>query len=88
MCLEPARLAGLTSRKGSLAAGADADLVVWDSDATFAVRAENLRQRHKVTPYDGMTLRGVVRKTFVRGQLAYDEGVGHDNAGCLLGEPR
>jgi len=84
MCAAPARLAGLSPRKGTLTAGADADLVIWDPDATFVVRPEALHQRHKLTPYAGLPLRGVVRTTIVRGRVAYDAGVVHDHGGRLL----
>jgi allantoinase len=69
----PARLAGL-ARKGRVAPGCDADLVVFDPDTRFTVDPTRLRQRHPVTPYAGMTLSGVVRRTFVRGTCVYDEG--------------
>jgi len=73
-CAErPARLAGLPG-KGRIAAGCDADLIVFDPDARFTVRPGQLRQRHPVTPYAGMTLAGVVRQTFVRGVCVYKEG--------------
>ncbi len=68
-----ARLAGFT-RKGRIAPGCDADLIVFDPDARFTVVPERLRQRHPVTPYAGMSLRGVVRRTFVHGVCVYDEG--------------
>ncbi|MBL8921297.1 MAG: allantoinase AllB [Myxococcaceae bacterium] len=67
----PAALAGLASRKGQLAPGFDADLVVWDDTATFEVKAAEVRHRHKLTPYAGRTLRGVVHQTFVGGRLAW-----------------
>jgi allantoinase len=70
----PAALAGLADRKGRIAAGFDADLVVWDPDAEFTVDAAALQQRHKVTPYAGRRLRGRVMSTFVRGQRVWDHG--------------
>ena len=69
----PARLAGL-GRKGRIAPGCDADLVVFDPDASFTVEPTRLRQRHPITPYAGMTLTGLVRQTFVRGECIYEEG--------------
>jgi allantoinase len=69
----PARLAGL-ARKGRIAPGCDADLVVFDPDARFTVEPQRLHQRHPGTPYARMTLSGVVRQTFVRGTCVYEEG--------------
>jgi allantoinase len=70
----PAKFAGLAGRKGRIAAGFDADLVVWDPDTDFTVDAATLQQRHKVTPYAGRRLRGRVMSTFVRGQRVWDNG--------------
>jgi allantoinase len=67
----PARLAGVDGRKGSIAVGKDADLVVWDPDATFVVDEARLHQRHKRTPYAGLTLRGRVIETYAGGRLVY-----------------
>ena len=74
MCERPAKLAGLEARKGQIAPGFDADLVVFDPDAEFVVRPEALHHRHSLTPYTGHTLRGVVRTTYVRGRRVYDAG--------------
>jgi allantoinase len=68
----PARLAGLDDRKGRVAVGFDADLVVWDPDAEWAVEPSRLQQRHKLTPYAGRRLRGLVQTTFVRGTRVWD----------------
>jgi allantoinase len=70
----PARLADLHGRKGAIAAGADADLVIWDPEAEFVVDERRLHQRHKRTPYEGMTLRGRVIETYARGRLVYRDG--------------
>jgi len=70
----PARLAGFYPRKGVLAAGADADLVVWDPAAVTTVDAGALYHRHPITPYHGRQLRGRVHTTFLRGEVIYDEG--------------
>lgn len=70
--LEPARFAGVSRRKGAIAKGRDADLVVWDPDASFAVDSERLFFKHRVSPYVGAELRGVVRHTFLRGVEIFD----------------
>ena len=73
MSTAPARLAGLTA-KGAIAVGRDADLVIWDPEATFVVDPAALYHRHPITPYAGRTLRGVVRTTMLRGTVIYDDG--------------
>jgi allantoinase len=75
MSAQPAKLAGLTEHKGAIAAGCDADLVVFDPDAVFRLSAEDLQYRHLVSPYLGEELRGKVQSTFVRGVAVYNEGV-------------
>lgn len=67
MSERPAKLAGLSSRKGRIARGMDADLCAFDPDATWPVKAEGLRFRHPVSPYVGKTLRGRVEDTWLRG---------------------
>jgi allantoinase len=74
MSAQPAKLAGLDDRKGAIAAGYDADLVVFDPDAKFTLQAEDLQYRHLVSPYLGETLRGKVQATFIRGASVYDRG--------------
>ena len=74
MCAAPARLAGLAGRKGAIAPGYDADLVIWGPEAIFEVDAGRLHHRHKITPYTGRTLYGVVRRTLLRGETVYDNG--------------
>ncbi len=81
MALNPAWLVGLNGRKGAIAPGCDADLVVFDPDATFVVTPDRLFQRHKATPYEGRTLSGLVEATWLRGHLIFQDG-------RLLNEPR
>ena len=73
LCAGPARQVGL-NLKGSIKSGADADIVIWNPDAEIRVSPEMLHHRHKLTPYAGEALRGVVEKTFLRGRMVYDGG--------------
>src|SRR5271168_1707436 len=72
ICESPARLAGLEHKKGAIAIGRDADLVIWNPDATFRVDPAQLQHRHKLTPYAHRELAGVVEATFLRGQKIFD----------------
>ncbi len=72
MSSAPASLVGLGS-KGAIAVGRDADLVAFDPDATFEVDPWALHHRNPVTPYAGTTLRGVVRSTWLRGEVVDGE---------------
>lgn len=74
MSAAPARLAGLADAKGRIAAGCDADLVIFDPAAEYEVDADALRTRHRASPYAGRVLRGVVRRTYLRGRLVYADG--------------
>ncbi|KAI5633064.1 amidohydrolase family domain-containing protein [Phthorimaea operculella] len=66
----PARLCGLHDKKGAIKPGLDADLVFFDPDASF-----------NLSPYLNKTLKGVVKKTYVRGQLVCA-------GGDIVGEPK
>lgn len=74
LCGAPARQVGLNHLKGSLKPGADADVVIWNPEREFKVGPSMIHHRHKLTPYAGEILRGVVEKTFLRGQMVYDDG--------------
>jgi allantoinase len=69
MAGQPARLAGL-SRKGQIAPGYDADFCVFAPEEEFIVDTARLYHRHPVTPYANHRLRGVVRRTILRGEPA------------------
>jgi allantoinase len=85
MADSPARLAGLAS-KGRIAVGCDADLVAFAPDASFVVEPGKLEHRHKLTPYAGRQLTGVVRRTWLRGREIFgsDEAAAARPAGELL----
>ena len=74
MSSAPARLVRLDKRKGAIKAGFDADIVIWNSDATLRVEPSMIEHRHKLTPYAGQTLSGVVEETYLRGEKVYDRG--------------
>ena len=70
----PARLAGCHLEKGRIAAGYDADFVVFDPDSEFVLNKEWLHYRHPVSPYLGEKLRGIVKATYLRGNPVFAEG--------------
>jgi allantoinase len=74
MAEAPARLAGCGSHKGRIAAGYDADFVVFECDREFVVSEDGLHYRHPVSPYLGERLRGVVKVTYLRGKAVFAEG--------------
>ena len=81
MCVGPSRVAGLELRKGVIAAGYDADLVVWNPEEGCIVFPRMLFQRHPLTPYQDRLLHGTVETTFLGGEMIY-------NRGRFLGAPR
>jgi allantoinase len=70
----PANLAGCHTRKGRLAAGLDADFVVFDPESEFVLSEDRLHYRHPVSPYLGEKVRGEVKATYVRGHLIFTDG--------------
>ena len=74
LCREPARQVGLHKLKGAIKDGYDADIVIWNPDREFKVEPAMLHHRHKLSPYNGEVLRGVVEKSFVHGRMVYDGG--------------
>ena len=62
------------SRKGGISQGNDADIALIDLGHRFTLRADDLQQRHKTSPYVGRAFRGVVRRTIRRGETIFQDG--------------
>ena len=73
MATEPANFAGLGDRKGKIACGYDADIVIFDPEGTYQIDPKMIKYRHKITPYEGRKVSGIVKQTYVRGQLVYKD---------------
>jgi allantoinase len=93
--LDPTLIARLTAeqvgrrfrfaRKGRLAVGYDADLVLIDPGDDYAITADSLLYRHRVSPYVGRSLRARVRRTIRRGHTVFQDGhVLADGGGHLI----
>ena len=73
MATNAAQMFGLYPRKGTLAIGSDADIVLFDPDESWVVQAEDLRHKQQWSPWEGKEITGRVRRTFRRGETIYDE---------------
>src|SRR5665648_18624 len=69
-----AKLFGLFPRKGTIAPGSDADLVVWDPQASSTITVEILHQQVDYTPYEGFNQRGKATHVFLRGKQVVEDG--------------
>ena len=89
-CTQPARLFGLFPRKGTIAAGADADIVVWDSEKPLTLSAETHHSNIDYNLYEGTEVIGAPEVVLVRGQVIVegDELVASPGAGQFLRRAR
>ena len=83
-CSNTASQVGLQATKGSLAVGYDADIVVFDDTATWVVEPSTMLFRNKCSPYQGKTLTGMVKETWLRGNRVFVRGGA--NGGFVMGE--
>jgi allantoinase len=80
----PARLVKLDKRKGAIKEGCDADIVIWNPEGAFTVKPSMIHHKHKLTPYMGQTLYGVVEATYLRGEKIYEQEEFNDSPRGLL----
>ena len=85
LCSAPAKISPPLASKGQLKVGSDADFVVWDPEEKFVVNEEMIHHRHKITPYMNKELYGVIKQTWLSGNLIFDNGKFlHLNKGRLV----
>jgi dihydropyrimidinase len=70
-----ARIFGLFPRKGTIAVGSDADLVIFDPDEEMTISAKTHHMRVDYSCYEGMKVRGVTKTVLSRGEVVIEEGV-------------
>lgn len=90
-CANTAAQVGLEKQKGDLVVGFDADICVFDDSAEWTVEPSTMLFRNKCSPYQGRTLRGMVRETWLRGERVFARGDGFSErtpSGKLLLEKR
>jgi dihydropyrimidinase len=86
VCTTPAKMFGLFPRKGTLAVGSDADMVIFDPKAESVISKSNALSRSDYTPYEGMKVRGTTWLVIQRGRVIAREGkvMGRSGAGEFL----
>lgn len=82
----PARIFGIDNMKGSLKAGLDADIVIWDPDSSQLLTEDHCYHRHKPSPYHGLTMHGIVLRTLLRGRTIYSLHGGSRSNKATFGE--
>ena len=82
----PAKLFGIFPRKGTIAVGSDGDIVLFDPDEVWTIRAAEHHTRSDYTLFEGRSVKGRVKKVFLRGQCIVDgpEWKGREGMGQYL----
>jgi dihydropyrimidinase len=70
----PARLFGMYPKKGEIAAGSDADLVLWDPNAAYTISAQTHHMRVDYSMFEGFQVKGNARTVLSRGEVIVDGG--------------
>src|ERR1017187_5802533 len=70
----PARIFGMYPKKGEIAAGSDADLVIWDPAALYTISAQTHHMRVDYSMFEGFPVRGNARTVLSRGEVIVDGG--------------
>jgi dihydropyrimidinase len=73
-CAAPARIFGLYPKKGVVAPGSDADIVVWDPSTPSTLTLESINDGLDWSPYDGLGIPGTLRHVFARGDRVVEDG--------------
>ncbi len=82
----PAKIFGLFPRKGTVAPGSDADLVIFDPETQMTLRAKTLHMNVDYNPYEGREVTGVTETVLSRGRVIIEGGtfVGRAGAGAFI----
>jgi dihydropyrimidinase len=70
----PARIFGMYPKKGTIAAGSDADIVLWDPEAKHLISAATHNMRCDYSMFEGWKVKGNARRVFSRGELIVEDG--------------
>jgi dihydropyrimidinase len=70
----PAKIFGLFPRKGTVAVGSDADLVIWNPGAELVLSQKTLHMNVDYNPYEGRKVRGVPEVVLSRGEVIVENG--------------
>ncbi|RIK33277.1 MAG: dihydropyrimidinase [Chloroflexi bacterium] len=86
MSTNPAKIFGLYPRKGTIAPGSDADIVIWDPEKSHTISAQTHHMNTDYNVYEGMTVRGWPERVLLRGRTVVngDRWLGQQGAGQFL----